>query len=53
MGGAKGKRRERWRRRRKCFLDDVKKMGGSRTLKQETINWNLSRMHFGRGYRLL
>jgi len=32
------------------LLDDVNKTGGNWKLKQEPINWNLWRMHFGRGY---
>jgi hypothetical protein len=46
-------RRRRRRRRRKIrrkWLQDEKKTGGNCKLKQEAINWNLSRMHFGRGY---
>lgn len=44
-----GEKRKRGRRR-KCLLDDVKKTGGNWKLKQEAINWNLSRMHFGRDH---
>ena len=43
------RRRTRIRTRRKWLQDD-QKMGGNWKLKQKAINWNLSRMHFVRGY---